>query len=84
MLIPLKSSGRSNYDVGYNILHIQCDNDFNSFNLLDKGGRSCTIGDLVIVLFFIVFSPIAWIVIGICELAEKGFFKKVIWKRNKK
>ena len=49
-----------------------------------KEGDQCTIGDLVIVLFFIVFSPIAWIVIGICELVEKGFFKKVIWKRNKK
>lgn len=29
----LKSSGRSNYDMGYNILHIQCDNDFNPYNL---------------------------------------------------
>lgn len=43
-----------------------------------------TVGDLFVALFLIVLSPITWIVIGILELHERGFFKKVIWKRNKK
>lgn len=43
-----------------------------------------TVGDLFVSLFWIVLSPITWIVIGILELRERGFFKKVIWKRNKK
>ena len=43
-----------------------------------------TVGDLFVALFLIALSPITWIVIGILELHERGFFKKVIWKRNKK
>ena len=43
-----------------------------------------TVGDLFVALFLIVLSPITCIVIGILELHERGFFKKVIWKRNKK
>lgn len=48
-----------------------------------RNKNRCTIGDLLISLFYIVFSPIFWIVIVICELTEKGFFEKVIWKRKK-
>ena len=49
-----------------------------------KWNDKCTIGDLLWAIFLIILSPASIIVIIICELIEKGFFKKVIWKRNKK
>lgn len=48
-----------------------------------RNNNLCTIGDLLGVLFLIVFSPISWIVVSCIRLSEKGFFKKVIWKGKK-
>ena len=42
-----------------------------------KWNDKCTIGDLLWALFLIILSPASLIVIIICELIEKGFFKKV-------
>ena len=41
-----------------------------------KWNDKCTIGDLLWILFLIILSPASLIVIIICELIEKGFFKK--------
>lgn len=41
-----------------------------------KWNDKCTIGDLLWALFLIILSPASLIVIIICELIEKGFFKK--------
>ena len=41
-----------------------------------KWNDKCTIGDLLWGLFLIILSPASLIVIIICELIEKGFFKK--------
>lgn len=41
-----------------------------------KWNDKCTIVDLLWILFLIILSPASIIVIIICELIEKGFFKK--------
>lgn len=41
-----------------------------------KWNDKCTIGDLLWAIFLIILSPASLIVIIICELIEKGFFKK--------
>lgn len=41
-----------------------------------KWNDKCTIGDLLWAIFLIILSPASIIVIIICELIEKGFFKK--------